>query len=66
MNTALKNYLRSPEMLLMLMASAVPLSFATWSAMINNLSVEMAGFSGREIGILHCARQSPGMEDVMK
>ncbi len=60
MNTALKNYLRSPEMLLMLMASAVPLSFATWSAMINNLSVEMAGFSGREIGILQSIREIPG------
>ena len=47
-------------MLLMLMASAVPLSFATWSAMINNLSVEMAGFSGREIGILQSIREIPG------
>lgn len=44
----------------MLMASAVPLSFATWSAMINNLSVEMAGFSGREIGILQSIREIPG------
>jgi hypothetical protein len=53
-------YLRSPEMLLMLMASAVPLSFATWSAMINNFSIEVAGFSGREFGILQSIREVPG------
>ncbi len=54
------SYLRSPEMLLMLMASAVPLSFATWSAMINNFSIEMAGFTGREFGILQSIREVPG------
>ena len=56
----MKNYLRSPEMLLMLMASAVPLSFATWSAMINNFTIEIAGFSGREFGVLQSIREVPG------
>lgn len=60
MKAAIRSYLRSPEMLLMLMASAVPLSFATWSAVINNFSIEMAGFSGREFGILQSIREVPG------
>lgn len=47
-------------MLLMLMASAVPLSFATWSAMINNFTIEVAGFSGKEFGILQSIREIPG------
>jgi len=53
-------YLKSPEMMLMVMASAVPLSFATWSAMINNFTVEVAGFTGKEIGILQSIREVPG------
>ncbi|MBX2867707.1 MAG: MFS transporter [Acidiferrobacterales bacterium] len=55
-----KAYLKSPEMLLMVMASAVPLSFATWSAMINNFTIEVAGFSGKEFGILQSIREVPG------
>ena len=47
-------------MLLMLMASAVPLSFATWSAMINNFTIEIAGFTGKEFGILQSIREVPG------
>ena len=42
------------------MASAVPLSFATWSAMINNFSIEVAGFSGAEFGMLQSIREIPG------
>ena len=53
-------YLKSPEMLLMLMASAVPLSFATWSAMINNFTIEVAGFTGKEFGLLQSIREIPG------
>ncbi len=44
----------------MLMASAVPLSFATWSAMINNFTIEVAGFTGREFGMLQSIREVPG------
>ncbi len=51
---------RSPEILLMLMASAVPLSFATWSALINNFAVEVAGFNGAQFGILQSIREIPG------
>ena len=59
------NHLRSgdwrrPELLLLLMASAVPLSFATWQALLNNFAVEQAAFSGAEMGILQSLREVPG------
>lgn len=51
---------RSPQMLLLLMAAAMPLSFSTWSALINNFAVERAAFTGAEIGILQSLREIPG------
>ena len=54
------NKLRKPEILLMLLAMAVPLSFATWSTLLNNFSIEKAGFTGAEIGILQSLREIPG------
>tara|TARA_R110002012_G_scaffold159889_2_gene321564 strand:- start:69 stop:1412 length:1344 start_codon:yes stop_codon:yes gene_type:complete len=50
----------NPEVLLILMAAAMPLSFSTWMALLNNFSIEMAGFTGREIGILQSLREIPG------
>ena len=44
---------RRPVMLLFLMAAAMPLAFATWSALLNNFVIEKAGFTGVEIGWLH-------------
>ena len=55
------NKIRSrPELLLLLMAGAVPLSFATWQALLNNFAIERAAFSGAEIGILQSLREVPG------
>ena len=51
---------RQPVFLLFLMAAAMPLSFATWSALINNWVIEAAGFTGVEIGWLHTVREIPG------
>jgi predicted MFS family arabinose efflux permease len=51
---------RRPEALLMLMAIASPLAFATWMALINNFVVEKAAFDGFDIGVLHVAREIPG------
>jgi predicted MFS family arabinose efflux permease len=51
---------RRPEVLLILMASAVPLSFATWNNLINNFAIERAAFTGAEIGILQSLREIPG------
>lgn len=52
--------LQQPEMLLYLMAAAVPLSFATWRALLNNFAIEEAAFSGIEMGILQSLREVPG------
>jgi len=51
---------RQPVVLLMLMAAAMPIAFATWSALLNNFVIEVAGFTGVEIGWLHSVRELPG------
>ena len=51
---------QQPWLLLVLMAIAMPLSFATWSALLNNFVIEAAGFTGAEIGWLHSIREIPG------
>ncbi len=51
---------RRPEVLLLLMAAAVPLSFATWQALINNFAYERAAFTGVEIGMMQSLREVPG------
>ena len=51
---------RRPEVLLLLMAAAVPLSFATWQALLNNFAIERAAFTGAEMGILQSLREVPG------
>jgi len=42
------------------MAAAMPLAFGVWQAMLNNFTIERAGFSGVEIGILQSLREIPG------
>ncbi|MDF1529435.1 MAG: MFS transporter [Sedimenticola sp.] len=49
-----------PDILLMMMAAAVPISFAAWQALLNNFAIEMASFTGREMGILQSLREIPG------
>ncbi len=56
----LKQQLQKPEVYLYLFAAAVPLSFASWQALINNFAIEQAGFTGVEIGILQSLREVPG------
>jgi hypothetical protein len=56
---------RRPEGLLYLMAAAMPLSFATWSALLNNFVIEVASFTGKEIGWLHTVREIPGLLAVV-
>jgi hypothetical protein len=51
---------KTPEMLLYVMAAAVPLSFATWRALLNNFAIEEAAFTGVEMGILQSLREVPG------
>lgn len=47
-------------MLLFLMAAAMPIAFATWSALLNNFVIEVAQFDGHDIGWLHTVREIPG------
>ncbi len=62
MNTDSKNSFnwKSPEVCLILMAAAAPFSFAIWMALLNNFTVEVAGFTGKEIGMLQSIREIPG------
>ena len=51
---------RRPVTLLFLMAAAMPVAFATWSALLNNFVIEAAQFDGSDIGWLHTVREIPG------
>ncbi|WP_224825270.1 MFS transporter [Cognatishimia sp. MH4019] len=51
---------RRPIALLFLMSAAMPIAFATWSALLNNFVIEVAGFDGSDIGWLHTVREIPG------
>ena len=51
---------RRPIALLFMMALAMPIAFNTWSALLNNFVIEVAGFDGADIGLLHTAREIPG------
>lgn len=51
---------RNPEILLLIVAAAMPLSFATWQALINNFAHDRAAFTGAEIGVMQSLREIPG------
>ncbi|MGI9331933.1 MAG: MFS transporter [Gammaproteobacteria bacterium] len=51
---------RRADVLLLLMAAAVPLSFSTWMALLDNFAIHRASFTGKEIGILQSLREIPG------
>ena len=54
------NALKRPDIMLYLMAAAVPIAFGVWRSLLNNFSIESAGFTGVEIGILQSLREVPG------
>ena len=49
-----------PEIMLTLMAIAVPLGLSTYMAVINNFAVERAAFTGTEKGLQESIREIPG------
>ena len=55
---------RRPEILLLLMSVAFPLSFSVWQALLNNFAIDQAQFTGIEIGILQSLREVPGFLGV--
>ena len=42
------------------MAAAMPIAFWAWVVLLNNFTVEVASFTGKEIGILQSLREVPG------
>ena len=52
--------LKSPAMMLMVMAAAMQLAFATWWTLLNNFAVNEVGFTGWEIGVQQSVREIPG------
>ena len=50
---------RSPETLLLLMAIAMPLSFASWRGLLNNFAVEVVNFDGKDMGFLQSLLRGP-------
>lgn len=54
------SFWKRPEVLLILLSIAMPLSFSTWQALLNNFAIERAQFTGAEIGILQSLREVPG------
>ncbi len=46
--------------MLMIVAAAWSASFAVWMALLNNFVIDVAQFTGREIGILQSLREVPG------
>lgn len=52
--------IRRPVTMLYIFAAAMPLSFAIWSALLNNFVIEAAQFDGSDIGWLHTVREIPG------
>lgn len=59
-NTPSLPFWRRPIALLFVMAMAMPVAFATWSALLNNFVIEVAQFDGADIGWLHSVREIPG------
>lgn len=51
---------RRPKALLYVLAAAMPLSFAVWSALLNNFAIEVVHFDGSDMGWLHTVREIPG------
>ncbi len=56
-----KTFFHSRENLLYFIAAIVPLSFTTWSALLNNFAIETAHFTGEQIGLLQSIREIPGL-----
>ena len=44
----------------MCLAAAIPFSFATWQALLNNFAIERAAFTGANMGLLQRIREIPG------
>ena len=55
-----KQNIPQQQQFLLIMAFAMPFVFAVWMTLLNNFVVEVANFTGKEIGILQSVREIPG------
>ncbi len=60
MRQKIRTLRQRPEVMLMCLAAAIPFSFATWQALLNNFAIERAAFTGAEMGLLQSIREIPG------
>ena len=51
---------KTPFVFLVLSSVVMTLAFSGWMAMLNNFTIEVANFSGAEIGMLQSLREIPG------
>jgi len=51
---------RRPVALLFVTAMIMPVAFFSWYALLNNFVIEVVGFDGADIGLLHTVREIPG------
>ncbi|WP_051630524.1 MFS transporter [Afifella pfennigii] len=51
---------RTPAIMLMVMAAAMQIAFASWWTLIKNFAVDGIGLTGREIGFQESIREIPG------
>jgi predicted MFS family arabinose efflux permease len=51
---------RRPEILLLVMAAAMPLAMSTWQVLFTNFAIERGGIDGAAIGIIQSVREIPG------
>ena len=56
----MKNFFKSREALLYVMALSMTFSFSAWMSLLNNFVIEAASFDGSQIGILQSLREIPG------
>ena len=56
----LKRLFHSRKVLLYVMSISMVFSFAAWVSLLNNYVIEVASFSGSQIGILQSLREIPG------
>ena len=59
--TFIPEHWKRPEICIILLAAVFPLGFSVWMSLLNNFTIEQAGFTGIEIGILQSIREIPGL-----
>jgi hypothetical protein len=58
--SSIKSIRNNPQVLLLVMAFVMPLTFLVWNALLNNFVIDKAQFTGAEIGLLQSIREVPG------